>query len=270
MRSDNMNLLIIDGYSNHDWQQTTSGIRTMLATKLVTANVYTYNEQAGQCPDLSSYDVIIQNYNDAGKGPCWPRSMEKELEAFVSNGGGLFIFHSANNAFADWVEYNRIIGLGWRDAKAGPALIVQDDETVTPISGGDATSHGPRAATLVTSLGNHPIHAGLPKQWMAADLEVYRYARGPAENCTVLSYAHDEASDLNFPIEWTVEYGTGRVYNSTFGHVWADQTAPEGMRCIGFQTIFLRALQWLAKQNIDTSRPSDFPATDAISLRALS
>jgi hypothetical protein len=30
----------------------------------------------------------------------------------VRGGGGLYVWHSGNNAFADWLAYNDIIGIG--------------------------------------------------------------------------------------------------------------------------------------------------------------
>jgi len=98
-------------------------------------------------------------------------------------------------------------------------------------------------------------------------LEIYRYARGPAENLTVLSYAQEAKTKLSFPTEWTVQYGNGRVYNSTFGHYWHNQNDPPGMQCVGFQTTFIRALYWLAGKEITSLLPDDFPTKDAISLK---
>ena len=86
---------------------------------------------------------------------------------------------------------------------------------------------------MVHRMGDHPIHAGLPRAWMAAKIEVYTYARGPAEDLRVLSWAEDPATQTRWPIEWTVDYGKGRVYNSTFGHVWRDESNPPGMQCAG-------------------------------------
>ena len=102
---------------------------------------------------------------------------------------------------------------------------------------------------------------------MAADIEVYRYGRGPAENLTVLSHAKDPKLGINFPVEWTVAYGKGRVYNSTLGHVWKDQAEPQGIRCAGFQTLLQRTVQWLAGQEVDSSVPADFPTKDTARLR---
>jgi type 1 glutamine amidotransferase len=269
-------VLIVDGFSNHDWAHGTRCIKAILAAS-ATCNVAvstfpasgTPDEQNAWDPNFAAYDVVIQTCNDLGNGLRWPPQVERALETYVHDGGGLFIFHAGNNAFRHWQEYNRMIGLGWRKRDFGCAISVAPDGSVVRIPAGEGgnTGHGKRANVLLTRWGDHPIHKGLPRQWKTADLEIYRYARGPAENLTVLSYAPEPATQLNFPIEWVVDYGKGRVYNSTFGHVWKGQKEPEGMRCAGWQTIMVRAVQWLAKVEIDSQVPSDFPGTESAVLR---
>lgn len=269
--ADPVRVLIVDGFSNHDWKHTTGLLRDVLVSSGVfTVEVSTFGG-ADWNPAFDRYDVVIQNCNDIKGGEAWPRPVQEALENYVRNGGGLYVFHSANNAFPEWPEYNRMIGLGWRNKDFGRAITLDDDGAVheIPAGGGGNTGHGKRADTRVTRIGEHPIHAGLPKQWMAADIEVYRYARGPAENLTVLSFARDEKTGLNFPVEWTVGYGKGRVYTSTFGHVWADQENPEGMRCAGHRTLIPRVVEWLAGREITDEVPADFPTGDSISLREI-
>lgn len=274
--SEPINVLIIDGFSNHDWKHTTQCLKSLLGqSDDFKVSVSTFpgvgNEELLNAwqPDFESSDVVIQNCNDIKGKERWPEHVEKGLEAFVKNGGGLYVFHSANNSFPKWDEYNRMIGLGWRSKDFGYAITLDDAGAITrvPPGKGDRTSHGKRVDALLTRRGDHPIHAGFPRQWVAADIEIYRYARGPAENLTVLSFATDEKTGLNFPIEWTVDYGTGRVYNSTLGHVWHDQQDPLGMQCAGHQTLIPRIVQWLAGKEIGSSLPSDFPTAEAKSLR---
>ena len=107
---------------------------------------------------------------------------------------------------------------------------------------------------------------GLPRAWLAANIEVYYYVRGPAKNIDVLSYAHEPHTALNWPIEWTVRYGRGRVYTSTFGHVWRGDVQPVTVRDVGVQTLLVRSLQWLARRPIDWPLPSDFPTAAATSV----
>jgi type 1 glutamine amidotransferase len=100
-------------------------------------------------------------------------------------------------------------------------------------------------------------------------IEVYTHARGPARNLDILSWAEDPATGERWPVEWAVSYGKGRVYTSTFGHVWKDEKDPVNLRCAGFQTILARALQWLAGREIDPAVPAHFPSAKAISLLPL-
>lgn len=267
-------VLVVDGFSNHDWVHTTRCIRAILTeSDGCDVSVSTCPVDAEEIkkwhPQFENYDVVIQTCNDLGGGPRWPQRVEADLETYVKNGGGLFIFHAGNNAFEEWEVYNRMIGLGWRDKDFGWAITVEEDGTIVRVPAGEEekTSHGPRIDAQLTRLGDHPIHEGMPRQWVAADIEVYRYARGPAKNLTVLSYAQDPTLGICFPIEWTVAFGKGQIYNSTLGHVWKDQAEPKGVCCVGFQTLLCRVVQWLAKKEL-APIPKDFPTQEAVSLRS--
>ena len=269
-------VLIVDGFSNHNWERTTQLTREILESsglfrvEVSTAPpTQTSEEWDSWRPQFSNYDVVIQNCNSHGGRPTWPTEVQRDLEAFVAGGGGLYILHSGNNAFPEWEEYNRMIGLGWRNKNFGWALTVDSDGTLRRIPPGEGgnTSHGKRFDAKLTRLGDHPIHVNLPNQWMAADLEVYSYARGPAENLTLLSYAREPKTGLNFPVEWVVHYENGRVYNSTFGHVWKGNMDPPGTRCIAFQTLLIRATQWLSGSEVTWPVPDNFPDDNHIQLQ---
>ncbi len=275
----NVRVLIVDGFSNHDWKHTTRCIQAILEESAefdVAVSTFPADGRVDVIeawnPHFADYDVVIQTCNDIKSGTRWPRKAEQALERYVEKGGGLFVFHSANNAFPHWDAYNQMIGLGWRDKNFGWAITVDDEGEIVriPAGEGENTGHGKRVDALLTRSGDHPIHVGFPRQWTAADIEIYRYARGPALNLSVLSYAKDAKTGLNFPIEWTVAYGKGRVYNSTLGHVWHDQPNPEGIRCAGFQVLMPRAVQWLAGNTVDSTLPGDFPGKKENSLRPLS
>ncbi|MGJ8677735.1 MAG: ThuA domain-containing protein [Akkermansiaceae bacterium] len=276
-KDSSIEVLIVDGFNNHDWQASTKIISEILqqdkAINLAVSTVPAKGTDAWEkwLPIFSDYDVVVQNTNDISKKGAWPRTAQLAFEKYVSSGGGMLVFHSANNAFPLWLEYNKMIGLGWRRKTFGKAITMEQGEPVFLAAGeGDKTSHGKRHNVLVTRYGDHPIHQGLAEKWLAADLEVYRYARGPAENLEVLSYAKEGKTGLYFPIEWTVSYGKGRVYNSTYGHHWHDvKEVPAGMRCMAFRTLMLRATRWLAKAPIDAARPENFPTEEKISLLPL-
>jgi type 1 glutamine amidotransferase len=272
-----LRVLIVDGCSNHDWRLTTRSIRAILEpTGLFDVAVSTSPPTKASPgwdewrPKFRDYDVVIQTYNDLGGGAPWPADVRTDFEAFVREGGGVYVWHAGNNAFANWPEYNRIIGLGWRRKDQGVALQIDDNEKVVRIPSGEGlnTSHGARFDALIVRLGDHPIHQGMPRRWKAADIEVYNYPRGTAEEVEVLSYANDVVrTKLNWPIEWTVTYGKGRVYTSTLGHVWKGDVQPVTVRDAGVQTLLVRALQWLAKRPVTFPVPGDFPSESATSVR---
>jgi len=270
--------LIVDGFSNHDWRKTTAFIKaTLTGSGLFEVAVSTSPGEpnapgwADWRPAFSDYDVVVLNSNNIQRPALrWPRRVERDLENYVRGGGGLLVFHSANNAFADWPEYNRMIGLGWRSKDYGFALQLDADGKIRRIPPGEGkgTSHGPRQDTVVIRLADHPITHGAPKRWLTPDIEVYTYARGPAEQLTVLTYGRHIATNTYWPLEWVVAYGRGHVYSSSFGHIWkTDAGIPDRVRCVGFQTSLIRAAEWLATGSVTYPIPADFPTENMIRLR---
>ncbi len=264
-----ISVLVVDGFSNHDWQETTRVLLHMLEETGrfqvdVSTSPPTMEAEGWDTwrPAFSDYDVVVQNCNNIGGGPTWPREVETALEKYVHKGGGLYILHSANNSFPHWEEYNLMIGLGWRGVDEGSALTINEDGSLNRIPPGEGkkTYHGPRVDAVIETLGSHPIHQDFPDRWLTPNLEVYKFARGPAANLDVISFSFDEETGKNWPIEWVISYGKGSVYNSTFGHVWTGEVNPETMRCVGIQTTLIRALEWLATGKVTWPLPSPFPS----------
>ncbi len=276
-KPDKIELLIVDGFSNHDWKQTTRVLTQILEGSelfnvAVSTSPSTPDDENWKCwnPDFSKYDVVLLNCNNIGnKELKWPEKVEKNLETYVKNGGGLYIHHSANNAFAHWKEYNQMIGLGWRKAEEGVAVQVSDNNEIIriPMGEGKATYHGPRNDEVIYILNEHPINHGFPKAWLTPDMELYKFARGPAEKLKVLSYAIDDETGIKWPAEWTVAYGKGNVYNSSMGHLWKGDVYPESYQCVGYQTTIIRAAEWLAKGKTTYPVPADFPTETQKSMR---
>ena len=274
--TEKINVLIVDGFSNHDWQQTTKVVTSILEnSELFDVSVSTAPSEPNEIgwetwnPQFSNYDVVIQNSNNIhNKSIRWPNRVEKALEDYVKNGGGLYILHSANNAFSHWDEYNLMIGLGWRSENYGVALQIEENLQILeiPIGEGRSTYHGPRHDEIIYKLNNHPINKDYPQKWKTPDMELYKFARGPAKNITVLSYALDPKTNINWPVEWTIAYGKGKVYNSSMGHLWKGEAYPVSYRCIGFQTTMIRSTEWLATGETTYSLPADFPSATEIKM----
>ena len=55
---------------------------------------------------------MIQNCNDINGGPAWPPQVRDSFAAYVRKGGGVYVWHSGNNAFPDWPEFQEMCGLG--------------------------------------------------------------------------------------------------------------------------------------------------------------
>lgn len=279
-------VLIVDGFSNHDWRQTTLLLRGILDqaeefdVSVSTMPALGTAAWAQWQPGFAAYDVVIQTCNDNGGNgelagvknlPEWPEEVKKQFVEYVRNGGGVYIFHSAENAFVGWKAYEQMVGLSWRKADYGTALRVTDAGKLVriPPGVGQSTGHGQRGNVLVTRLGSDAIHKGMPRAWLSPGLEVYYYARGPAEHLHVMAYARDDEPGLGmlWPVEWTTRFGKGRVYISTYGHVWDGDVQPASMRDAALQTIVPRTLEWLARRPVTFPIPKDFPGPDADSIR---
>lgn len=270
-----ISVLIVDGFSNHDWKQTTTLTKWILEKsgrfKVDVSTVPSDSvEQATWKPEFKKYAVVIQNTNNIQNPKLrWSAQAEHELEKYVRNGGGLYILHSANNAFPHWKEYDKMIGLGWRPGTVGYALEIDSSKNIVRLSPGEGkgTSHGARFNAVIQILNRHPINKGYPDQWQTANTEVYNFPRGTAENLTILSYTYDStATHRMWPVEWVVTYGKGRVYNSSMGHLWRGDIYPPAWRCIGYQTTVVRVAEWLATGKVTFPVPADFPAKDSLSL----
>ena len=221
-------------------------------------------------PDFTKYGVVLSNFNGGHMptGVHWPREVEKALEDYVGNGGGLVIYHAANNSFPNWPAYNEMIGLGWRDKSFGPSLIVSPEEKIVEIPKGEGRNpgHGPEHDFQVTVLNtDHPITKGMPKKWMHPHEQLTHGQHGPAKNMTVLTYAWSKDTKENEPMDWVIPYGKGRVYTTMLGHLWKD--GPDtAMRCVGFQTLLIRGCEWAATGKVTYPVPKDFPTASKIAL----
>ena len=222
-------------------------------------------------PQFDRYDVVVMNFNGGhtAKGVHWPRELEKSLEDYVRAGGGLVSYHAANNAFPNWPAYNQMIGVGWRDKDFGPSLIVSEEGKVAEIPKGQGRNpgHGPEHDFVVTVLDRaHPITRGMPARWLHPHEQLTHGQHGPAQDLTVLTYAFSRDSKQNEVMDWVIPYGKGRVYTTMLGHLW--KNGPDtAMRCVGFQTLLVRGVEWAASGKVKYPIPGDFPSATEVRLQ---
>ena len=265
-----MKALVVDGQNNHNWRETTPHLKKLLEeTGLFTVDVLTTPEKGKDFspfrPRFAGYAVVVMNYT----GDDWPEPAKKALDEYVTGGGGLVIFHAADNAFPQWPAYNEMIavgGWGGRNEKSGPYLYWQDGKIVRDMTPGPGGTHGPQHPfQIVVRVPDHPITKGLPEKFTHSADELYSRLRGPAKNVTVLATALAEKSKRGTghdePVLMTIQYGKGRVFHTVLGHA--------GVQCrsVAFIATYQRGAEWAATGQVTQPVPKDFPGPDQPSVR---
>ena len=285
LASQDIKVLVVDGQNNHNWAAMTPYMKTQFEkTGLFKVDVSTTPpsapgkkkdetpEQAAERekkgvelkaawetwhPKFADYKVVVSNYN----GQPWPEAVQKDFEAFVAGGGGVLVVHAANNAFPGWVEYNKMIGLGWRDNKFGDRVYYDEaGELKRDAKGaGPGAGHGQQHEFTVTLRdAEHPILKGFPAAWKHASDELYHGQRGPAADMKILASAFDDktkgGTGVHEPILWVIPYGKGQVVTNVMGH-----ENGKALQCAGFTSINNRAIEWLATGKVTQAAPAELP-----------
>lgn len=265
--------LIISGQNNHAFEASTPILKDILDNTELFDTYFAMTPAKGEdmskfTPVFSDYDVIVLDYN----GDNWPEETQEAFLAYVKAGGGVVVYHAASNAFPEWKEFNKIIGLGgWgdRNEKDGPYVRWRDGEIVKDMTPGRGGSHGQQHAFLVTTRDtDHPITKGLPEAWLHAQDELYSELRGPAENLTVLATAYADTAKggtgEHEPCLMTIKYGEGRIFHTTLGHV--NKTGPSpALECVGFIVTLQRGAEWAATGTVTQEVPLAFPGHNSLS-----
>jgi mono/diheme cytochrome c family protein len=270
-----ISVLLIGGQNNHDWKIGNEFLATLLNRQpgftIVESNTPAKgapaSEWAAWDPQFAKYQCLVLDYN----GEAWPPAVQTAFEKYVAGGGSVVLIHAANNSFTGWKEYEKMVGLLWRSPDYGTSLYLDDSGTVQreAVGQGRAMGHGKQWDwSLTVRDSKSPITAGMPPVWKHVKDELYHGQRGPAENVHILLSAFDDTKynglGKHEPIVWWAPYGKGKVLTNVMGHV-GETSAP--LSCVGFQTVFLRSIEWLVTGKCATPIPSDFPTADRTSQR---
>jgi len=165
------------------------------------------------------YDVILLHFKNY-KVPKRNAAMKGNLEKFVNEGGGLFVYHFGCGAFEDWADYEKFSGRVW-----DPNL----------------PAHDPYGRFTVQIIDKeHPITKNIDN--FETDDELYTCMRESNVPIRVLAEATSVVDGKRHPMAFVLEKGKGRSFHTTLGH--DDQS----LSCVPFQTMIKNALAWCAKR----------------------
>lgn len=268
--------LLITGQNNHNWQVSHVVLKQILENSGRFDVDFVISPEQGKdmsgfVLDFSPYQLVVLDYN----GDSWPEETNRRFLEYVQNGGGVVIYHAADNAFSKWPEFNRICALGgWegRNENSGPYVYWKDGKLVKDSSAGPGGSHVRQHEYVLNGRDKvHPVVKGLPLKWRHAKDELYDRMRGPGNIRDILYTAYSDketnGSGREEPLVFTVDYGNARIFHTMLGHAGATTEDNIAMQCTGFQVLLLRGAEWAATGKVTQKVPKDFPTETTCSYR---
>ena len=268
--------LLITGQNNHNWQVSHVVLKQILENSGRFDVDFVISPEQGKdmsgfVLDFSPYQLVVLDYN----GDSWPEETNRRFLEYVQNGGGVVIYHAADNAFSKWPEFNKICALGgWegRNENSGPYVYWKDGKLVKDSSAGPGGSHGRQHEYVLNGRDKvHPVVKGLPLKWRHAKDELYDRMRGPGNIRDILYTAYSDketnGSGREEPLVFTVDYGNARIFHTMLGHAGATTEDNIAMQCTGFQVLLRRGAEWAATGKVTQKVPKDFPTETTCSYR---
>jgi len=230
---DTIKTLLITGANNHDWKRSAPFCKELLEKTGKFSITLTEDPSAAleNAESLKDYQLFFLDYN----GPQWSEDAKSNFEASVRDGTGLIVLHAADNAFEGWIEYEKMVGLLWREG-AGHGHF--HEFTVTITDHGHPITRGLSDFSIWDELYHNLTHMhNVPFQVLA----------------TAFSNPEKGGTGNHEPVMVVTRYGKGRVYHHVLGHVWPDDFGKgyKGATMITFEnTMFqetlARGCEWAA------------------------
>lgn len=225
-------ILLLSGKNNHEWQKTTPQLQEILIQSNLFSVSITERPDTLSDRSLQSFQLIVSNWNSWPDNNCtWTETTKNAILNFVNNGKGIVFVHAAGSTNYDWPEYQKLGGASW----------------------GDSTKHGKVDAFQVKFTDSDcPVTKGLANFMTTDELWVNTRITGTQK---VLAEAFapldNSGSGEMEPILFCGNSGKGRTYSLLLGH---DANA---MKNLGFQTLLLRGSEWAATGKVTQKVPDE-------------
>ena len=221
-------MLLVSGANNHDWEWTTPSLERILDESGLFDVTVTFEpaKALASAEAVARYRVFLLDYN----GPRWGEEAENVFLDAVRGGTGVSVVHAANNAFPGLDEYEKLVGLLWREG----------------------TGHGsfhPFDVRVVER--DHPITHTLPDLRAHPD-ELYHKLVNPhgvdqRVIGTALSATDTGGTGADEPMIVVKSYGEGRVFHTPLGHVWKNNEPSKASHADPqFRNLVVRGTEWAA------------------------
>lgn len=183
-----------DDVPSHNWKEIAESTRQLLVNSGEFEVTVVENLTALESDTLAKdYDVIyMTRFNTKG---TLSEKAKANLLSFVKSGKGFAIAHLASASFPDWPEFRTMVGRYWVMGTSG---------------------HNPRKPfKAVIADKRNRITKGLTD--FEVDDELYSKLQGDTP-IHVLVTGYSDFSKKTEPLAFTLKYGSGRVFHTTFGH----------------------------------------------------
>jgi type 1 glutamine amidotransferase/HEAT repeat protein len=221
-----INVLLMTGANNHNWQETTAALKSIFAESPKFSVTVVENPWDMKPADIEGFDLLFNNWNTYGKDKReWSAEMKAAFMVWVKKGGGFFVLHAGGSMFYDWEAFQSLTGGAWEKSTFHPHM---------------------QAFTVSIADKTHPVTRGM------TDFETFDEPwqkignRNPSRRVLVSGVVSKEnkGSGEPEPFAFVTELGKGRCFNLVLGH---DAKALNNAGC---KTLILRGSEWASAGDV--------------------
>jgi type 1 glutamine amidotransferase len=221
-----INVLLLSGANNHNWQETTAALKSLFAESPKFSVTVVENPWDMKPADIEGYNLIFNNWNTYGKDKReWSAVMKAAFMAWVKKGGGFFVLHAGGSMFYDWEAFQSLTGGAWEKGTFHPHM---------------------QAFTVSIADKTHPVTRGM------TDFEIFDEPwqkignRNPSRRVLVSGVVSKEnkGSGDPEPFAFVTEAGKGRCFNLVLGH------DAKALNSAGCKALILSGSEWAATGDV--------------------